>query len=172
MGGAGRMCPADYRYPPSALNRAPDLTANMLYVVGGLYGNLAALGEIERLAARERGPVTIVFNGDYHWFDAEPHWFAEIERGVARHHRLRGNVETEIARAGDIGAGCGCAYPESVDEGIVTRSNEILNELRDVAADAAQPRRAADASRRAGRCAARRHRAWRRRSARRMALRA
>ncbi len=134
---AGRMCPADYRYPPAALNRAPDLTANILYVVGGLYGNLAALGEIMRLAARERDPVTIVFNGDYHWFDAEPHWFAEIERGVARHHRLRGNVETEIARSGDIGAGCGCAYPESVDEGIVTRSNEILNDLRDVAPDAA-----------------------------------
>ena len=131
MGGAGRMCPADYRYPPSVLDPPPDLTAEVLYVVGGLYGNLAALDEIERLAARERGPVTIVFNGDFHWFDAEPHWFAEIERGVARHRRLRGNVETEIARAGDIGAGCGCAYPESVDEGIVTRSNEILNDLRD-----------------------------------------
>ena len=59
--------------------------------------------------ARENGPVTIVFNGDFHWFDTEPAWFAEIERGVARHHVLRGNVETEIARASDIGAGCGCA---------------------------------------------------------------
>jgi hypothetical protein len=84
-----------------------------------------------------------VFNGDYHWFDAEPHWFAEIERGVARHHTIRGNVETEIARTSDIGAGCGCAYPEEVDQGIVTRSNEILAELREVAAPEAAQRLAA-----------------------------
>jgi hypothetical protein len=141
--GAGRICPADYRYPVAALNRAPDFSANILYVVGGLYGNFAALGEIERLAARERGPVTIVFNGDYHWFDAEPHWFAEIERGVARHRTIRGNVETEIARTSDIGAGCGCAYPEDVEEGVVTRSNEILAELRAVAAPEATQRLAA-----------------------------
>ena len=131
---AGRICPADYRYPVSTLNRAPDFSADVLYVVGGLYGNFAALGEIARLAARERGPVSIVFNGDYHWFDAEPHWFTEIERGVARHHTIRGNVETEIARAADIGAGCGCAYPDEVDQGIVTRSNDILAELREVVA--------------------------------------
>ena len=51
---AGRMCPADYRYPPSVFDRPPELAADVLYVVGGLYGNLAALDEIERLAARER----------------------------------------------------------------------------------------------------------------------
>ncbi len=49
---AGRMCPADYRYPPSVFDRPPELTADVLYVVGGLYGNLAALDEVERLAAR------------------------------------------------------------------------------------------------------------------------
>jgi hypothetical protein len=76
-----------------------------------------------------------VFNGDFHWFDAEPEWFAAIEKGVARHRAIRGNVETEIARAGNIGAGCGCAYPESVDEGVVTRSNEILADLRQEAGD-------------------------------------
>jgi len=93
----------------------------------------AALKKIEWLACRERQPVTIVFNGDFHWFDAEPEWFAAIEKGVARHRAIRGNVETEIARAGDIGAGCGCAYPESVDAGVVTRSNEILADLRQAA---------------------------------------
>jgi hypothetical protein len=133
---AGRMCPTDYRYSPTLLDRPPDFTAEILYVVGGLYGNLAALKKIEWLACRERQPVTIVFNGDFHWFDAEPDWFAAIEKGVARHRAIRGNVETEIARAGDIGAGCGCAYPESVDEGIVTRSNEILADLRHAASDA------------------------------------
>lgn len=127
---AGRMCPIDYHYAPSDLDRAPDLAAEVLYVVGGLYGNLTALKKIEWLACRERRPVTIVFNGDYHWFDAEPDWFAAIEKGVQRHHAIRGNVETEIARAGDIGAGCGCAYPDEVDDGTVARSNAILNELR------------------------------------------
>jgi hypothetical protein len=129
------MCPTDYRYSPAILNRASDVSADILYVVGGLYGNLAALKKIEWLACRERQPVTIVFNGDFHWFDAEPEWFAAIEKGVARHRAIRGNVETEIARAGDIGAGCGCAYPESVDEGVVTRSNEILTDLRQAASD-------------------------------------
>jgi hypothetical protein len=127
---AGRMCPVDYRYSPSVLARKPDLSADVLYVVGGLYGNLAALTDVERLAGAERGKVAIVFNGDFHWFDAEPAWFAAVDRAVARHHALRGNVETEIARGDDIGAGCGCAYPESVDDGVVQRSNVILSELK------------------------------------------
>lgn len=125
---AGRMCPADYRYPPSVFDRPAELAADVLYVAGGLYGNLSALDEIERLAAHER--ATVVFNGDFHWFDAEPGWFTEVARRVARHHAIRGNVETEIARAADIGAGCGCAYPASVDEDVVRRSNEILVDLR------------------------------------------
>ena len=128
IAGAGRMCPSDYRYPPSVFDRPAELAADVLYVAGGLYGNLFALDEIERLAAHER--ATLVFNGDFHWFDAEPDWFAAVERRVARHHAIRGNVETEIARAADIGAGCGCAYPASVDEDVVRRSNEILVDLR------------------------------------------
>jgi hypothetical protein len=131
-GHAGRVCPADYRYPPSVFDRAPEFAADVLYVVGGLYGNLAALAEVERLAADEG--AQIVFNGDFHWFDAEPGWFAEIERRVAGDRAMRGNVETEIARANDIGAGCGCAYPASVGEDVVRRSNEILIELRRAAA--------------------------------------
>ena len=128
IAGAGRICPADYRYPPSVFNRPAELAADVLYVAGGLYGNLSALDEIERLAAHER--ATVVFNGDFHWFDAEPGWFAEVARRVARHHAIRGNVETEIARTAGIGAGCGCAYPASVDEDAVRRSNEILVDLR------------------------------------------
>jgi hypothetical protein len=128
---AGRVCPADYTYSPTVFARAPDFSAEVLYVAGGLYGNLAALAEIERMAALERAPVTIVFNGDFHWFDAEPGWFAAIERGVKPHRALRGNVETELARSTDIGVGCGCAYPESVSGEIVTRSNDVLNQLRD-----------------------------------------
>src|SRR3989442_2136023 len=62
---AGRMCPADYRYPPSVFDRPPELTTDVIYVVGGLYGNLAALDAVERLAAQER--AIVVFNGDFHW---------------------------------------------------------------------------------------------------------
>lgn len=129
---AGRVCPADYRYPPSIFDRPPEFAADVLYVVGGLYGNLAALDEVERLAAEEG--AQIVFNGDFHWFDAEPAWFAQIDARVARHRAIRGNVETEIAREADIGAGCGCAYPASVAEDVVRRSNEILIDLRRTAA--------------------------------------
>jgi hypothetical protein len=127
---AGRICPRDYAYAPSVFARVADFTADTLYVIGGLYGNLAALETIEKLAAAERAPPEIVFNGDFHWFDAEPDWFAAIERGVTPRRALRGNVETEISRPNDIGAGCGCAYPEDVSDDVVRRSNEILTRLR------------------------------------------
>lgn len=133
---AGRVCPYDYRYSPRVFARAPDLTAETLYVIGGLYGNLAALAAIEKLASNEHEPVTQVFNGDFHWFDADADWFAAVERGVAPHRALRGNVETELARAADIGAGCGCAYPESVSADVVTRSNEIFALLQTAAPSA------------------------------------
>ena len=137
---AGRMCPVDYLYPPSVFDRDAEIETDTLYVVGGLYGNLAAAEAIERLAAAERTPPTVVFNGDFHWFDAESDWFAAIERHVARYPALRGNVETEIARAGDVGAGCGCAYPSSLDGDTVRRSNEILAALRATACAAARAR--------------------------------
>src|SRR5215210_474316 len=131
---AGRICPSDYRYSPSVLARPPELAADVLYVVGGLYGNVQALDAVERLATAEPVRPTIVFNGDFHWFDAEPAWFGEIEARVAPHPALRGNVETEIARENDIGAGCGCAYPETVSQEAVRRSNDILAMLRRTAA--------------------------------------
>ena len=82
--GAGRVCPRDYRYAPSVFDRPAELHAEVLYVVGGLHGNLAALDAIEALAAREAAPVTIVFNGDFHWFDAELDWFTAVDDRVAR----------------------------------------------------------------------------------------
>jgi len=134
------MCPLDYVYPPAVFDRDAEIEAAVLYVVGGLYGNLAAFESVQRLAAAEPTPPTLVFNGDFHWFDAEPRWFAEVERAVAPHLALRGNVETEIAREGEIGAGCGCAYPASVSEDTVRRSNQILRALRAIAPDAARRR--------------------------------
>ena len=128
----GRSCPVAYRYPPRVFDREPDIVAETLYVVGGLYGNVQALDALLALAADERGPVTIVFNGDFHWFDVAAEDFAAIEAGVGAHTALRGNVETEIAGE-DSGAGCGCAYPADVSDAVVSRSNEILARLRETA---------------------------------------
>jgi hypothetical protein len=132
MKGPGRACPPHYGYSPRVFSRAPDLAADTLYVVGGLYGNPLALNEIERIAALEVEPPRLVFNGDFHWFDAEPRLFASIQRRVLAHTALRGNVETEIA-SDDDKVGCGCAYPESVPDDDVERSNAILVRLRRVA---------------------------------------
>ena len=129
---AGRICPASYSYSPSVFARDPDLRAEVLYVVGGLYGNRFALAEIQRMAECETARAQIVFNGDYHWFDADPESFTHINTAVARHAALRGNVETELA-GDDEANGCGCAYPESVPDADVERSNAILNKLRVVA---------------------------------------
>lgn len=130
---AGRTCPLDYLYDPSVFARPAEFAADTLYVAGGLYGNLAAAHAIGRMAAAERGDVTIVYNGDFHWFDADDEWFDAVEQVVRPYRALRGNVETEIARAADIGAGCGCAYPSVVADDVVTRSNRILSALREVA---------------------------------------
>ena len=135
---AGRICPADYSYDPVVFNRPPNFEARVLYVVGGLYGNPAAFDAVEQLAQQETVPAAIVFNGDFHWFDAEPQWFAAIEVGVGRHWALRGNVETELGRRDEVGAGCGCAYPPSVGEDVVRHSNQIFAELRRVATAAAR----------------------------------
>jgi hypothetical protein len=125
----GRSCPLHYRYPPASLNRAPEIRAETLYVIGGLYGNRQALPAIHALAAAESGPVTLVFNGDFNWFNTDPASFAEINAAVLAHHALRGNVETELAGE-DSATGCGCGYPDSVSDGEVARSNTMLERLR------------------------------------------
>jgi predicted phosphodiesterase len=127
----GRSCPPRYGYSPRTFARPADLEAETLYVIGGLYGNEFALDAIESMASAERD-ATLAFNGDFHWFDAEPALFARIQRRALRHLALRGNVETEIA-GDDDSAGCGCAYPESVPDEDVARSNHILRRLRAVA---------------------------------------
>ena len=128
----GRTCPPHYGYSPRVLAREPDFAADTLYVIGGLYGNVLALDEIESMAGVERSTPRLAFNGDFHWFDADAALFAQVQRRVLVHTALRGNVETEIASDSDD-AGCGCAYPESVPDDDVERSNAILRQLRGVA---------------------------------------
>jgi hypothetical protein len=125
----GRSCPLSYRYSPAVFNRPADLETETLYVIGGLYGNVPALDAIDALMDNEPVTPTLVFNGDFNWFNTDDKTFDAINKRVLAHRALRGNVETELA--GDDGnAGCGCAYPDSVSDAEVGRSNEILRALR------------------------------------------
>ena len=128
----GRSCPIHYGYAPTDLARDPDFAAGILYVVGGLYGNVPALTAILELAARESAPVTLAFNGDFNWFNIDDAGFDAINEQVLKHHAIRGNVETEIA-GDDETAGCGCGYPDWVSDAEVARSNEIIAHLRTTA---------------------------------------
>lgn len=126
---AGRDCPLDYRLAADAFAGAPLFECASLYVVGGLYGNRQALAALQRRLAAEPA-ARVVFNGDAHWFDRDPAIFLQIEQGLDGHLALRGNVETELGRAADSGAGCGCGYPPRVDAALVARSNAIQAELQ------------------------------------------
>ncbi len=135
----GRFCPSDYRLGARAFAAAPAFETDCLYVAGGLYGNTVALDSLLSLfAAESTANRQLVFNGDFHWFDIDESEFRRIEQFTAPHRRLRGNVETELARSVSADdtpddAGCGCAYPDEVDDGVVERSNLILARLRTTA---------------------------------------
>jgi hypothetical protein len=125
MSQSGRSCPLSYRYGARDLARPADLHTETLYVVGGLYGNPEALQTVLTMAQQEDAPVTVVFNGDFNWFNVDPFSFEEVNRLVLRHVALRGNVETELG-ADPSANGCGCGYPDWVEDIEVKRSNAIL----------------------------------------------
>lgn len=126
---AGRSCPIRYQYGAAKIAEVPATPCDVLYVVGGLYGNVFALEAIENLAAREAGKVRICFNGDFNWFNKSPEDFEHINQRVLNHDCILGNVEAELGEPLDV-ADCGCAYPENVDQGVVDRSNFIHTELK------------------------------------------
>ena len=128
----GRFCPSSYACSPGTLAREPEIYADTLYVAGGLYGNAFALESLLGLVQTEPGGAALVLNGDFNWFNVDSESFAAINNAASRHTALRGNVETELAGE-DEAAGCGCAYPSSVDEAEVERSNQIIGRLRDTA---------------------------------------
>ena len=129
----GRVCPVRYRYGPAAIARARERPAETLYLIGGLYGNLPALGAIEAMAGAEPGPVTLCFNGDFNWFNVDEGSFRAINERVLRHDAIVGNVEAELGEK-SADAGCGCAYPDAVTSGVVERSNQIHATLKRTAA--------------------------------------
>jgi len=100
------------------LTQGPTLKVETLWLAGGLYGNPCALDTLIELFEREPGSKALVFNGDFHWFDTR-------SRGLFAHQRcgpgfvaMRGNVETELVLP-DARAGCGCSYPDWVDDATV-----------------------------------------------------
>ncbi|MDP3225131.1 MAG: hypothetical protein Q8M96_18500 [Rubrivivax sp.] len=133
--GPGRTCPLHYRYGPAVFSQAPAQACEVLYVVGGLYGNEPALDQVLALFEQETGDKRLVFNGDFNWFNIDPGSFERLNSRVLMHSALRGNVETELASPSvdDADAGCGCAYPSWVGDGVVERSNRILQRLRTTA---------------------------------------
>lgn len=132
----GRSCPLAYRYRPESLCEEPiPVPEDVLYIVGGLYGNPHALDEIERMALAEERQghrVRLVFNGDFNWFNADDALFRNINNRVLSHTVSLGNVEYELAHP-NAEAGCGCAYPDFVDQDVVERSNRIMARLQAVA---------------------------------------
>jgi len=129
----GRSCPLRYRYGASAIAAAPLIETETLYVVGGLYGNVEALDMIEKLSVSEAGKSRLCFNGDFNWFNVDDQSFQGVMSRVLEHDAVLGNVEAELGVEGEE-AGCGCAYPESVDSAVVERSNRIHARLKLTAA--------------------------------------
>jgi len=128
----GRSCPLRYRYGAAAIGCAPFVETDTLYVVGGLYGNVEALEMIEQMVATEKGAVSLCFNGDFNWFNVDDESFRMVMSKVLRYDAVLGNVEAELGAGGDE-AGCGCAYPDSVDTSVVERSNRIHARLKETA---------------------------------------
>lgn len=126
--GPGRACPMGYRYGARALRARPSIEAETLYVAGGLYGNPFALEALLSIVAGDPG-AKLVFNGDFNWFDVDAGDFRRVNETVLAHHATRGNVETELAQPAKD-AGCGCGYPDWVDDCVVARSNRIQEMLR------------------------------------------
>lgn len=133
---AGRSCPLSYRYAPSVFRSAASIDTDTLYVVGGLYGNEPALDAVLAMFDAERGRKHLLFNGDFNWFNIDDRRFRRINDTVLSFDAIRGNVETELAQseAAQGDAGCGCAYPDWVDDAVVQHSNNIMLRLAATAA--------------------------------------
>ena len=131
MNVAGQFCPSDYRYLVSDLARQADLHTGALYVVGGRYGNRCSLDIIDAMVTLEETSAVVAFNGDFHWFAAVPDHFAEANRRVMTHFlRCAATSKPNLLAQSASAQVVGCAYPQTVDDGTVDRSNWILERLR------------------------------------------
>jgi hypothetical protein len=118
----GRSCPLHYRYAPTVFATRATVTCEVLYVVGGVYGNPLALNAVFAAFAVEAGTKHLIFNGDFNWFNVDPEQFQRLNAQVLHWPATRGNVETELGATGGAAAPGG-AYPAWVDDGTAARSN-------------------------------------------------
>jgi len=132
---AAECSPAYVTNAQDLADASQDTECDVLYVVGGLYGNVKALEALEEGIERERRHglhIEVCFNGDFNFFNASTDSWARINQGVrALGTATAGNVERE-ALNGD--GGCGCAYPDYVDGAFADRAAAIVQRLRTVAA--------------------------------------
>lgn len=124
----GRNCSLEYILQKDWTKKIKNLEAEVIYIVGGLYGNRCALEIINKMAHGENAKV--IFNGDMHWFDVEKEDFLKIEELSKGSIKLLGNVEFELLN-NTTSLGCGCNYPEDVSDGVVERSNIIHNMMKE-----------------------------------------
>ena len=61
-----------------------DTDCDVLYVVGGLYGNVAALDAGRNCTRKRQGLAVEVTNGDFNFFNASTDAWARINQGVRR----------------------------------------------------------------------------------------
>lgn len=132
--GRGRSCPLSYRYRPEDLAADPAaIECSTLYVIGGLYGNSGALRAALTRVSEDGDPdPAVVFNGDFHYLDVSPKEFQTVAELVGEHRATQGNIEAELASP-DRDAGCGCDYPDYIDDRVVGRSNAIVDRLHHTA---------------------------------------
>lgn len=142
-------CAPEYASSASALADARgDVSTDVLYVVGGLYGNGAALTTLAAALRKEAatlascgGTLAVCFNGDFNFLNASEAAWVDVNarvRGFGAAAGIAsvataGNVEHEVARDFRTvveAAGCGCAYPEAVDAAFAARAGEIVRRLR------------------------------------------
>lgn len=147
----GRTCPLAFRYRPEDLAGCPAEETETLFVAGGAYGNPFAIeailqrAQLERIAETDLGKaavgetvedsraVTVVLNGDIHYFDVHDKVFDKVASLTGRVVATLGNVEyaiSQVACADDEApVGCGCAYPAHIANSVVARSNAIVERL-------------------------------------------
>lgn len=122
-------CSIEYFLPKDWAKHPVEVDEEVIYIIGGLYGNLFSVESFNRMAKEEESAPLMIFNGDMHWFDVEYDDFMAVENNT-RGIKLLGNVEFELPTSPEK-ADCGCNYPPDVDEGTVARSNKIHSTMKE-----------------------------------------
>ncbi|KAJ8609247.1 hypothetical protein CTAYLR_008066 [Chrysophaeum taylorii] len=130
----GLACAAEYIEGAEILADSADQRAQVLYAVGGLYGNHVALDALEGLVRSDPNDARVVLNGDFNFFNASRASFELVNTRIRAlgWTPTAGNIERELAANG---AGCGCAYPPQVPAEVGIRAAEIVARLQAAAAD-------------------------------------